>query len=107
MNELLKQCRYYSGQKVCPYKDSNLVWFWDMERVFVQSGGEFTGERVYFNKLIGPDEFPGVPRLLLLIMFTSWGKSGDMEGSIQEFRDLVKEYLFVANDHFPEDKVPG
>lgn len=106
--ELLKHCRYYGGEESCPFNDPALQWFWDMERVYVQSKGVFSGERVYFNKFVDVSLFPGIPTLLLLIMFTSWGKyiHGLDKASIEGFYDVVRNYLFVPNDHFPEDKIP-
>ena len=40
--EFIKHCRYYRGQKVNPNTDDpNMAWFWDMERVYVESNGKF------------------------------------------------------------------
>ena len=104
--ELLKQCRYYAGQKENPNKDGNMAWFWDMERVYVENGGVLGGEADYYKSINGKI-YPGVPYNLLTTMFTSWGKwTYDIKGSICEFYKLIDEYLFIANDHFPEDKIP-
>lgn len=41
-------------------------------------------------------------------MFTSWGKhSYDLEQGLPLFYKAVEDYLFVANDHYPEDRIPG
>lgn len=107
-NDLTKQCRYYNGEKVNPFTgDDNMAWFWDMERVYVESDGEFKGEEDYYKGIEGKD-FPGIPHVLLIVMFTSWGKTAtDINGNIEQFYSLVENYLFVANDHYPEDKIPG
>ena len=111
MEKLLKQCRYYKGEEKSPYSDSLLAWFWDMERVFVKSNGIFSGEREYFNKCVQISQYPGIPPTLLLIMFTSWLKSNpyftDFEELSADFSKVIKEYLFIANDHYAENKIPG
>lgn len=103
--ELLKQCRYYKGGEHSPYGDLNLNWFWEMERVYVANNGEFEGERDLYN-VIGGRRFPGIPFPLLNVMFTSWGKYAfDVKTTLPDFYEKVEYYLFVANDHYPEDKI--
>ncbi len=110
-DELIKQCRYYHGEKKNPYQsppieDERLSWFWDMERVYVMHNGKFDGESEYYKSIKGKT-YPGIPYSLLMVMFTSWAKqSYDMKNEIQGFYTLVDYYLFTANDHFPEDKIP-
>lgn len=104
--ELLKQCRFYAGQKQCPTQDEKIAWFWDMERVYVENGGKAGGEADYYKSINGKT-YPGIPYNLLTNMFTSWGKwSYDIKGSIREFYNLIEDYLFIASDHYPKDKIP-
>lgn len=105
--ELLKQCRYYKGEEHSPYGDLNLNWFWEMERVYVANNGEFGGECDLYN-VIGDRRFPGIPFPLLIVMFTSWSKYVfDVKTALPDFYEKVEYYLFVANDHYPEDKIPS
>lgn len=105
--ELIKTCRYYTGVKNNPFiNDDKLAWFWDMERVYVRNGGKCDYEPDYFEYVKKP--YSGIPTNLLKIMFTSWGKwTYDIKGSINNFYKLVDEYLFIPNDHYPEDKIPN
>ena len=78
-----------------------------MERVFVEHNGKFEGESDLY-KAIGGKSFPGIPYALLMVMFTSWGKSAyDMKASLSEFYTLMDDYLDIASDHFSIDKVPS
>lgn len=102
----LKSCRYYKGQEASPFHDATMDWFWDMERVYVSSQGHFLGEREYYKRINGKP-YPGIPFDLLIVMFTSWGKTTySIKDSINDFYKLIDEYLFIANDHYPEDKIP-
>lgn len=101
----MNQCRYYRGGDN-PNTDENMAWFWDMERVYVQSGGNFKGEEEYYKNIKGK-EYKGIPHTLLMIMFTSWGKTAyNIKKEIGDFYKLIDEYLFIPNDHFPEDEIP-
>lgn len=105
--DLIKQCRYYKGQDKNPNTDDELAWFWDMERVYVKSNGKFTGETEYYKRINGK-EYKGIPFALLMVMFTSWGKTAyNIKDEIGSFYRLIDEYLFIANDHYPEDKIPN
>lgn len=105
--ELIKQCRYYKGEERSPYDRPNLDWYWEMERVYVVNNGEFEGERDLYNAIEGR-RFPGIPFSLLIVMFTSWAKwVFDAKSAIPAFYEKVEDYLFVANDHYPEDKIPS
>lgn len=110
--DLIKQCRYYHGEKESPYSktpydDDKLSWFWDMERVYVESNGEAGGEADYYKSINGKS-YPGIPFELLTIMFTSWGKfSYDLKNGLDKFYMLIDDYLFIANDHFPENSIPN
>ncbi len=104
--ELIKHCRYYRGG-ANPNTDADMAWFWDMERVYVENEGVFEGEEGYYKNIKGK-EYKGIPHSLLMIMFTSWGKSAyDIRKEIGNFYKLIDEYLFIPNDHFPEDKIPN
>lgn len=106
--DLIKQCRYYRGQDSNPHQSNgNMAWFWDMERVYVEHGGKFKGEADYYKAIEGK-EYPGIPFELLMVMFTSWGKTAYcIKDSINKFYKLIDEYLFIPDDHFPEDKIPN
>lgn len=105
--ELLKQCRYYHDEDGSPFTKSNLNWYWEMERVYVMSDGVFEGESDYYNH-IGGQRYPGIPFSLLMVMFTSWAKSAyDIKNSLPDFYKLVDDYLFIANAHYPQDKILG
>jgi hypothetical protein len=105
-SNLAKHCRYYRGGKN-PNIDEDMAWFWDMERVYVEHNGEFSGESEYY-KTIGGKEYKGIPHALLIIMFTSWAKGVyDKKKEINNFYKLVNEYLSIPNDHFPEDEIPN
>ena len=92
--ELLRQCRYYKGERKSPYGRWQQSWYWDMERVWVASGGRFEGEGQYYVAH-GFDTFEGqVPFSLLVTMFTSWGKTEyDIPAAIGSFYAIVREYL--------------
>ena len=112
--ELIRQCRYYTGEDKNPFDrtdsisstETDMAWFWDMERVYVKNGGEVFGEVDYY-KAINGKKYKGIPYALLITMFTSWAKfTYDIKNEIGRFYALIDEYLFIANDHFPEDKIP-
>lgn len=104
---LIKQCRYYNGEDKSPFNDADMDWFWDMERVYVSSEGQLIGERDYYKRINGKP-YPGISFDLLMVVFTSWGKTGySIKDSINSFYKLIDEYLFIVNDHYPEDKIPG
>ena len=104
--DLIKHCRYYTGGEN-PNTNENMAWFWDMERVYVNSEGKFKGEEEYYKKINGK-EYKGIPHTLLIIMFTSWAKAAyNIKEEIDRFYKLIDEYLFIPNDHFPEDKIPN
>lgn len=105
--ELIKQCRYYNGEETCPYEDNALIWYWNMERVYVVNDGDFEGETDYYKE-VGGKIYLGIPFPLLMVMFTSWGKQTyDIQQSLPSFYDIVADYLFIANDHYPEDEIPN
>lgn len=105
--ELIKQCRYYKGEEECPsIFDAELSWFWDMERIYVQAGGIFSGEIEYYKNISG-QYYPGIPDALIHIMFTSWAKfTYDIKRELPQFYRIVSQYLSVADDHFPQGKTP-
>ncbi len=109
--DLMKQCRYYLGEESCPYQADDTVtrqmaWFWDMERVFVASGGSFDGEAEYYKRIKGKS-YKGIPDALLMVMFTSWCKTAyDVQNEIGNFYQIVDDYLATASDHFPTDQIP-
>lgn len=105
--DLIGHCRYYKGQDKSPFNHPAIDWFWDMERIYVVSQGQFIGESAYYKQINGKI-YSGIPFDLLMVMFTSWGKTTySIQNNINEFYKLVDEYLFIANDHYPEDKIPS
>ena len=90
--ELIKQCRYYKGEKECPF-DGEKGWFWDMERVYVSHDGEFDGEQDYYERIRGK-KYTDMPFAMLIAMFTSWGKyTYDIANEIDNFYGLIDKYL--------------
>ena len=73
------------NQEVSPFNDGTMDWFWHMERVYVSSQGKFVGEREYYKRINGKN-YPGIPFDLLMVMFTSWGKTTySIQDSINNF----------------------
>lgn len=104
--ELMSHCRYYRGGDN-PNTDADIAWFWDMERVYVKHGGIFKGEEDYYKRINGK-EYKGIPHALLMVMFTSWAKTAyNIKEELDGFYKLVDDYLFIPNDHFPENKIPN
>ena len=106
--ELIKQCRYYSGEEKCPFNEENMQWFWDMERVYVKTEGKFVGEAELYHRLKGR-RYTGIPHNLLMVMFTGWAKYVDdyLEKHIEIFYDLMEVYLDIVSDHISKDKIPN
>lgn len=82
-------------------------WFWYMEKVYVNHlGQEFVGEGDYYDAL-GGRPYPGIPKDLLYIMFSAWGKGvWNLAESLPKFYEIIDEYLEIASGHFPKDKIP-
>lgn len=96
-DDLLRHCRYYKGEDKCPYEKFPLAWYWDMERVYVQNGGQFTGEADIYNAINGK-HFKDIPDSLLYVMFTSWGKyTYDIKDSMDDFYNRISDYLSNAD----------
>ncbi len=105
--DLIKQCRYYSGEETCPFNEDNMEWFWDMERVYVSCNGNFTGEMEIYQNLNGRT-FKGIPYNLLMVMFTSWAKYvTDLANNLDKFYNLMELYLDIVSDHIEKDKIPN
>lgn len=105
--DLIKQCRYYSGEEVCPFSENELSWFWDMERVYVSCNGNFTGETEVYQNLHGRT-FTGIPYNLLIVMFTGWGKyECDIKNNLEGFYKLIELYLDSVCEHISKDKIPN
>lgn len=96
---LMEQCLYYRGQDKSPFSNARMNWFWEIERIYVVSQGRAIGESGYYEQ-IGGKLYPSIPYELLMVMFTSWGKSVySIKDSINAFYELVDEYLSIAKDH--------
>lgn len=104
---LLGQCRYYSGEQECPFKSNTLKKYWNLERVFVKQRGNLDKLEDELYKSIGGKEYDGIPRALLITMFSYWGKGTyDIKAHIKSFYELVDTYLEVVVEQFPKDKIP-
>ena len=105
--DLIKQCRYYSGEETCPFSDNEMPWFWDMERVYVSCNGIFTGEMEVYQNLKGRT-FKGIPYNLLMVMFTGWAKyESDIKKNLDNFYNLMELYLDIVSDHIEKDNIPN
>lgn len=90
--DLIKQCRYYKEEKECPFDMFPASWYWDMERVYVQHNGIFSGE---CNTYVAHDfkDFD-MPYNLMMVMFTSWAKTAyDLDNEISDFYNLIEQYI--------------
>ncbi|MBQ3944738.1 MAG: hypothetical protein II670_03905 [Alphaproteobacteria bacterium] len=104
--ELIRQCRYYNGEKNNPHSDKYMSWFWDMERVYVSKNGNFVGETEIYHNLQGR-KFTGIPFNLLMVMFTGWAKyTTDIAKELSDFYELIELYLDLVSDHFSKYTIP-
>ena len=90
--QLLKNCRYYKGEKECPEDRFPASWYWDMERVYVEHEGIFSGECATYvaHKFKDFD----MPYNLLMVMFTSWAKTAyNLDKEIPRFYEVIEQYL--------------
>lgn len=71
--EALSKCRYYSGEEDCPFFIDALRHYWDTERLYVAHDGELNKLQDELYTALGGKEFGGIPRALLIEMFTVWG----------------------------------
>lgn len=105
--EAISKCRYYSGEEECPFKTDGCAMYWWMERGYVNQRGQLDEQQDSLYTNIGGKNHPGIPRALLITMFTLWGNGvWDLKKSLPDFYRLVDDYLQVASDHFPKDKIP-
>lgn len=107
--ELIAQCRYYHGEKTCPYQTAELSKYWEMERIYVNqgTGKEDKVQDTYYKFALHGKDYPGIPRALLITMFSYWEKGTyDVLASMPEFQKLIDGYLRAASDHIPMGTVP-
>lgn len=105
--EAISKCRYYSGEEECPFVTDALRHYWEMERVYVAHRGELDKELMELYRSIGGKIYNGIPPALVVSMFGYWAKGAyDLKRELPQFQKLVEEYLQVASDHFPPDKIP-
>ena len=107
--ELISQCRYYSGERTCPWNDENLYTFWKCEDAYVNlrkgSVNELESEHY---KGIGGKDFPSIPRGILIELFFHWSKGVyTPKDHLDEFYKLVDYYLEIASAGFPKDELPA
>ena len=105
--KLIRICRYYGGEETSPFQTDSLSFFWELEKGYVNNP-ELNEEMDHYYRAIGGNDYPGIPRALLIRIFTSWGKDAyDLKKELPYFYQIIDDYLFVASDHFPIDEIPG
>lgn len=105
--KLLEQCRYYSGEQECPFSSNALKRYWNLEQVYVEQGGKLNTLEDGLYKSLGGKEYVGIPRALLITMFSYWGKGTyDLKAYINSFYELIDTYLEIVAEQFPKDKIP-
>ncbi len=106
--ELIRTCRYYHGEDICPYATDSLRLYWDLERVYVRNGGTADAHEAAYYKIVGGKSYPGIPDGLLITMFVSYMKqSFDTKKALPFFYEFVDGYLEAASDHIPKSAIPG
>lgn len=106
--ELIRTCRYYRGQDRYPDDAPGMIaMYWDMERIYASGDGKVFKPEEELYEAYGGEDYPGIPRPLLITMFSYWAKGVYAPSEhMDEFRSLVKDYLWVPSDHFPPDEIP-
>jgi hypothetical protein len=99
--DLLKYCRYYKGEKECPYEGIEFYRCWNTERVWVERMLDRTYEfkdelheyitagLVDFEKY---DDTPITLKALLFNRFGDWFSGGLME-MVEPFKKYYQEYM--------------
>ena len=106
--ELIKQCRYYKGEDENPFDGGALHDYWWVEELFVYKNGELNEADASYYKAVGGKLYPGIPFALLIMFFHIWGKGvHGIKENLPSFYRMMDDYLFVANDHYPEDVIPS
>lgn len=112
--DMLKQCRYYYGEEKCDLliPNNDIEWFWMCEKEWVELGRDKVDRDSELFEFYqeGGKKRPGIPESLLDLMFHYFLRECDyMDESeiVAEFDELIDKYLFIANDHYPEDKIPN
>lgn len=93
--ELLKQCRFYNGEERNPYADAdgNAVYFWQAENTFFHHDGKAHSSDEEFYKALGGKDYPGIPRALLITLFSYWSTgTRDAKAEFPLFDEWMKEY---------------
>lgn len=79
--ELIKFCKYYKGEKECPYtndspEDSMKRHFWNYESYWVDSDDKIRSENVGLLRAYGLEDFnanDGTPISLKALLLNRWG----------------------------------
>lgn len=107
--DLIKHCKFYRGEDVCPIDDlsSPMHWFWDMERVYVRNNGElFPMHEDY--EMCGGKKYDDLHYPILIVMFTSWGKfTYCIEDAMDNFYELMEKYIRCAKEYNYKNKEQG
>ena len=99
--ELLKYCRYYKGEKECPYEGIELYRFWNYERVWVERMLDRTYEfrdelHEYITAgLVDFEKYDDTPMTLKALLFNRFGYcfSGGLMGMVEPFKKYYQEYM--------------
>lgn len=99
-NDLLKFCRFYKGERVCPFRD-NRAHFWDLEKSWVQAyenkQDDFLDECIDDYTRLGLTKFEwddDIPVSLKALLFHRYCKSAySMMDAIEPFKEwYLNEY---------------
>lgn len=100
MEQLLKYCRYYKGEKECPYESVEMYRYWNTERVWVKRMNDKTDNfenelHEYITAGMGDfEKFDDTPITLKAMLFNSFGYwfSGSLLESVEPFKENYKKY---------------
>lgn len=99
--DFLKYCRYYKGEKECPYKDTDpnksMLWFY--ERSWLIDIGNVaedsnTAISEYINSGLGLfEQFDGIPLSLKSYLFNRYAKTcNSLADAVEPFKVFYKKY---------------
>ena len=97
MNNLIKLCRYYKGEKESPYSDDTKSLLWFYEQGWVHSHNDYSFEDEIMEYLsVGLSDFcddDGVPLTYKALLFNRYAKSNySLESAVEPFKAFYREY---------------